>query len=182
MSSVTRVRMTPVVQQGTQMVDLSEVLGEGGCKAMCKTLEKLPELGVKQLPGMAWVRDQVKQDTYNLQLSGNSLPAALRQDRNAAINMHLKLGNATAQLSWEFNGKVQETQAAAYQKAVEELVEPTVAKNFNQLPALAIQQEIHQRLETQLEQRLCGEIEHRVLNTQSQLQFQSLAMVRGIGG
>jgi hypothetical protein len=183
MSSVTTVQLNVTTRAratGSQSLDLSNMLGPGGCRLLGTTLGELESPGSVLAPiaeQFQWKQTDQMGQHYALQI-GTGLPEGVE-----AVTVHLFLRGAVAEVRYEARYRVTQVQTQAYAAAppaaVQSQVRQIANRSVNRLLALTVAHELRNRVSQKIQQstrqsvRNAVSMKMRNLNT-----IQTVARVR----
>lgn len=164
MSSITTVRLhvtTRATATGNQCLDISNMLGPGGCELMLGTLRDLkdrksPLAGIEG--GFHWQQAGEHGEHFTLEVA-HELPEGVQ-----GLTIHLRLHGSLAEIRHEARYQVTQTQTSARASGpspvMQAQIQRTVNRSVNRLLALTVAGQLQQRVT----QKLSQTVRHRVQN------------------
>ena len=187
MSSRTTVRLSVTTRgkaAGTQCLDVSNMLGPGGCHLLQGTLRELNE-PAGSLAGVAagfpWRIADPRGERYSLDVA-EGLPQGVE-----SLTVHLGLRGSLAEVRHEARFSVTQTQsgtqAAAPPPAMQQQVQRLVNRNVNRLLALTVANQLRERVTQKIGQTTRQTVRNAVsMRMRNMNTIQTVARVRaGVG-
>ncbi|HXM46106.1 MAG TPA: hypothetical protein VN924_33045 [Bryobacteraceae bacterium] len=183
MSSVTTVQLNVTTRAratGSQSLDLSNMLGPGGCRLLCSTLGELEDPNgalASVAQQFQWKRTDRIGQQYAMQI-GSGLPEGVEE-----LRVHLNLRGSVAEVRHEARYRVTQTQTEAYAAAppaaMHAQVRQIANRSVNRLLALTVAHELRNRVSQKLEQTMRHSVKNSVSMKMRNLNtIQTVARVR----
>lgn len=183
MSSVTTVQLNVTTRAraiGSQSLDLSNMLGPGGCRLLCSTLGELenPESALAPIAEQfRWKQTDRTGQQYALQI-GTGLPEGVE-----ALTVHLFLRGSVAEVRHEARYCVTRAQTAAYAAAppaaMQAQIRQIANRSVNRLLALTVAHELRNRVTHKLQQTTRQSVRNAVsMKMRNMNTIQTVARVR----